>query len=108
MDKMKQSQNQAEETKLEDSQLVENSSTNEQENQTSTTNDENNQENPTSISNNNHYTLGFEGDESSTNSDREMGLDKESITQSRKSTKRISKRLANLPPDDDENENDTT
>ena len=101
-------QNQSEETKLEESQLAEHSISNEQENQTSTTNDENNQENPTSISNNNHYTLGFEGDESSTNSDKEMGLDKESIKQSRKTTKRISKRLANLPLSDDENENDAT
>eukprot|EP00956_Cyclotella_meneghiniana_P010819 scaffold15122_cov41-Cyclotella_meneghiniana.AAC.3 len=100
--------NQAEETKLEDTKAAENSSSNEQENQTSTTNDENNQENPTSISNNNHYTFGFEGDESSTNSDREMGLDKESIKQGQKSAKRISKRLANLPPDNNENENDAT
>ena len=95
-------QNQSEETKLEESQLAEHSISNEQENQTSTTNDENNQENPTSISNNNHYTLGFEGDESSTNSDREMGLDKESINQSKKNKKRISNRLAGLPPTEEE------
>jgi len=82
--------------------LAEHSISNEQENQTSTTNDENNQENPTSISNNNHYTLGFEGDESSTNSDREMGLDKESINQSKKNKKRISNRLAGLPPTEEE------
>ena len=95
-------QNVPEENNLHESTEPEHTSTNQQENSTSTTNDGIAQENPTSPTNNSHYTLGFEGDESSTNSDKEMGLDKESINQSKKNKKRISNRLAGLPPTEEE------
>ena len=55
-----------------------------------------------------NYTFGFEGDESSTNSDKEMGLDSESIKQSRKNSKRTSNRLAGLSPTDEDTEKDAT
>eukprot|EP00956_Cyclotella_meneghiniana_P023641 scaffold46458_cov22-Cyclotella_meneghiniana.AAC.1 len=92
----------------EESKSPENISIKEQENTTTTTENENNQENPTSTTNNSHYTLGFEGDESSTNTDKEMGLDKESINQSKKNKKRVSYRLAGKPPPEEETEDDAT
>ena len=101
-------QNVPEENNLHESTVPEHTSTNQQENSTSTTNDGIAQENPTTTTNNSHYTLGFEGDESSTNSDKEMGLDSESIKQNRKNSKRASNRLAGLPPPDEENEKDAT
>ena len=101
-------QNVPEENNLHESTEPEHTSTNQQENSTSTTNDGIAQENPTTTTNNSHYTLGFEGDESSTNSDKEMGLDSESIKQNRKNSKRASNRLAGLPPPDEENEKDAT
>eukprot|EP00956_Cyclotella_meneghiniana_P034266 scaffold102938_cov24-Cyclotella_meneghiniana.AAC.1 len=51
----------------EESKSPENTGTKEQEDITTTTENDNNQENPTSKTNTSHYTLGFEGDESSTN-----------------------------------------
>eukprot|EP00956_Cyclotella_meneghiniana_P013401 scaffold19352_cov23-Cyclotella_meneghiniana.AAC.1 len=60
-------QNASEENNLHESTAPEHTSTNQQGNPNSTTNVDNAQENPTSTTNSSHYTLGFEGDESSTN-----------------------------------------
>eukprot|EP00956_Cyclotella_meneghiniana_P020003 scaffold34834_cov63-Cyclotella_meneghiniana.AAC.3 len=92
----------------EESKSPENTSTKDQENITTTTENDNNQENPPPITNNSHYTLGFEGDKSSTNSDKEMGLDSESINQSQKNKKRVSNRLAGKPPPEEETGDDAT